>query len=69
MARSVEDVIMFDDIFSECNANSSRQEIQLNGTRLGYPINYWEDLDPKVCFLPLWCPSGLFVLQGCKPVE
>lgn len=46
IARTVADVILFDDIFSDCN--SSRQEIQLNGTRLGYPLNYWEGLDAKV---------------------
>lgn len=45
IARTVADVILFDDIFSDCN--SSRQEIQLNGTRLGYPLNYWEGLDAK----------------------
>lgn len=46
MARTVEDVIMFDDIFSECKG--SREQIQLKGSRLGYPVNYWEDLDAKV---------------------
>ena len=45
MARTVEDVIMFDNIFSECNY--SRQEIELNGSRIGYPVNYWEGLDVK----------------------
>ena len=57
MARTVEDVIMFDDIFSECKG--SRQEIQLNGSRLGYPVNYWEDLDTKVklvsCLFKMRC--------------
>ena len=46
MARTVEDVIMFDNIFSDCRG--SRKEIQLNGSRLGFPVNYWEDLDNKV---------------------
>lgn len=45
MARTVGDVIMFDSIFSECTY--ARQKIELNGSRIGYPINYWEGLDTK----------------------
>ena len=65
IARTVEDVILFDDIFSECRG--SRQEIQLNGTRLGYPVNYWQDLDTKVKLDPII--QKAFSRSGLRPLE
>ena len=46
MARTVEDVIIFDNIFSDCHY--SRPPIELEGYRLGYPTNYWRGLDARV---------------------
>jgi len=46
IARSAKDVILFDEIFSDCDI--SKPEIKLKGMRIGYPTNLWKGLDAKV---------------------
>jgi len=46
IARTVRDVILFDSIFSDCHY--TRPAIDLKGSRLGYPVNYWKGLDTRV---------------------
>lgn len=45
-ARSVADVKMFNDIFSDCAEDY--KEVKLEGLRMGYPKNFWEDLGEEV---------------------
>ena len=37
---------MFDSIFSDCHF--PRPDLELKGSRLGYPVNYWKGLDTRV---------------------
>ena len=46
MARSVEDIQLFNSILSDCD--SQYQEVSLKGLRLGYPVDRWEGLDAEV---------------------
>ncbi|CAL8463001.1 g2535 [Coccomyxa elongata] len=41
-ARSVADVKLFNDIFSDCP--KAYREVKVDGLRMGYPKNFWEDL-------------------------
>ena len=44
MARSVEDVILFDGIFSDCQPKQAVPPVELKGLRIGLPTNWWTDL-------------------------
>ena len=48
-ARSVTDVKLFNDIFSDCD--KAYKEIKLDGLRIGYPKNFWEDIGEEVSVL------------------
>ena len=45
-ARSVADVKLFNDIFTDCD--KSYRSVELGKLRLGYPTNFWADLGLEV---------------------
>ena len=53
MSRSVEDIILFDDIFSDCLPKARPAVPSMQGLRLGLPRQWWEGLDPQVRVLQL----------------
>ncbi len=52
-ARSVADVKLFNDIFSDCP--KAYQEVKVGGLRVGYPKNFWEDLGEEVSISQRLC--------------
>lgn len=51
MARSMNDIIMYDELFSDCPRPDSGSVQKLKGLRLGYPHQLWQDLDDDVSSL------------------
>ena len=49
-ARSVADVKLFNDIFSECGRGYST--LAAEGLRVGFPRNFWEDIGEEAGSLP-----------------
>ena len=49
-ARSVADVKLFNDIFSECGKEYS-SSLMAEGLRIGYPKNFWEDIGQEAGLL------------------
>lgn len=45
-ARSIADVKLFNNIYSDCD--KSYKEVKLEGLRIGYPKNFWDDLGEEV---------------------
>ena len=50
MARSVADIIMFDDIYSDCLPEKRPPVPDVKGLRIGMPRQWWTDLDPEASF-------------------
>lgn len=55
MARSMDDIIMYDELFSDCPRPGTESIQKLNGLRLGFPHQLWQDLDADVS--PLVTPT------------
>ena len=47
IARTVEDIQFLDAIFNDCPRTD--QDVSLEGLRIGYPYNWWDDLGEEVC--------------------
>ncbi len=48
MARSMNDIILYDELFSDCERPAKAEISSLEGLRLGYPTQLWEGLDNDV---------------------
>ncbi len=48
-SRSVSDVKLFNNIFSDCD--KSYKAVKVDGLRIGYPKNFWEDIGEEVSLL------------------
>ena len=46
MARSVGDVKLLDTVLNSCSRKD--RNITLKGLRLGYPVNWWQDIGQEV---------------------
>lgn len=55
MARSMDDIIMYDELFSDCPRPGTASIQKLTGLRLGFPHQLWQDLDDDVS--PLLTPT------------
>ena len=47
-ARSMADVMLFNDIFSECSKTKAYSSVVPKGLRVGYPRNFWNDTGEEV---------------------
>ena len=66
IARTVEDVQFLDAIFNDCPRTD--QAVSLEGMRIGYPYNWWDDLGEEVrCVWPTQVKSGARVLLALHP--
>jgi hypothetical protein len=48
------DIKLFNTLFSDCS--SANRPVNVKGLRVGYPINFWEDVGEEV---------GLLLLRRC----
>ena len=48
MARSMDDIIMYDELFGDCPRPAEGSVQGLKGVRLGFPHQLWDDLDGDV---------------------